>query len=126
MTIRMIRIINYALKPPRGMFEILQVLPKGVVHELEEKLSIFGTTESDHKFSMKTAIPYFMTIRMIQIINYALTPPRGMFEILQVLPKGVVHELEEKLSIYETESDHKFGHGDCHTIFYDHKNDSDQ
>ena len=76
---------------------------------------------------METAIPYFMTIRMIQIINYALTQPRGMFEILQVLPKGVVHEPEEKLSIFRTtESDHKFGNGDCHTIFYDNKNDTDQ
>ena len=76
---------------------------------------------------METAIPYFMTIRMIWINNYALTPPHGLYEILPVLPKGVVHEQEEKLSIFETsESDHKFGHGDCHTIFYDHKNDSDQ
>ena len=64
---------------------------------------------------------------MIRINNYALTPPRGLFEILQVLPKGVVYEPEEKLSIFgTTESDHKFGHGDCYTIFYDYKNNSDQ
>ena len=76
---------------------------------------------------METSIPYFITIRMIRINNYAVTPPRGPFEILLVLPKGVVHESEEKLSIFETtESDHKFGLGDCHTIFYDHKNDLDQ
>ena len=76
---------------------------------------------------METAIPYFMTIRMIRINNYAVTPPRGLFKILLVLPKGVVHESEEKLSIFgTTESDHKFGHGDCYTIFYDHKNHSDQ
>ena len=76
---------------------------------------------------METALPYFMTIRMIRINNYAITPPRGPFEILPVLPKGVVHEPEKKLSIFgTTESDHKFGHGDCHTIFYDHKNDSYQ
>ena len=51
--------------------------------------------------------------------------PLQNFDI--VLPKGVVHEPEEKLGIFETtESDHNFGHGDCHTIFYDHKNDSDQ
>ena len=63
---------------------------------------------------------------MIRIISYALTPTRGMFEILQVLPNGVVHEPEEKKSIFvTTESEHKFGHGDCHTIFYDHKNDLD-
>ena len=75
---------------------------------------------------MDTTIPYFMTIRMIQINNYALTPPRGLFEIFAVFPKGVVYEPKEKLRIFETtESDHKFGHGDCHTIFYDHKNDSD-
>ena len=49
------------------------------------------------------------------------------FEIFPVFEKGVVHEPEEKLSIFgTTESDHKFGHGDCHTIFYDHNNDSDQ
>ena len=76
---------------------------------------------------METSIPYFMTIRMIRINNYAVTPPRGQFEILPVLPKGVVHEPEEKLSIFETtESDHKFGHGDCYTILHDHNNDSDQ
>ena len=68
-----------------------------------------------------------MTIRMFRINNYAVTPPRGLFEILPVLPKGVVHEPEEKLSIFgTTASDHKFGHGDCHTKFYYHKNDSDQ
>ena len=40
---------------------------------------------------------------------------------------GVVHKPEEKLSIFgTTESDHKFGHVDCYTILYDHKNDSDQ
>ena len=62
---------------------------------------------------METAIPYFMTIRMIRINNYVVTPPRGPFEILHVLPKGVVHEAKEKLSIFgTTESDHKFGHGD--------------
>ena len=76
---------------------------------------------------METAIPYFMSIKMIWINNYALTPSRGLFKILPVLPKGVVHEPEEKLSIFgTTESDHKFGYGDCHTIFYDHKNDLDQ
>ena len=76
---------------------------------------------------METSIPYFMTIRMIRINNYAVTPPRGPFEILPVLPKGVVHEPEEKPSIFgTTESDHKFGHGDFHTIFYDQKIDSDQ
>ena len=76
---------------------------------------------------METAIPYYMTIRMILINNYAVTPPRGPLKILPVLPNGVVHAPEEKLSIFETtESDHNFGHGDCHTIFYDHKNDSDQ
>ena len=54
-------------------------------------------------------------------------PPRGSFEILPVLPKGIVHEPEEKLSISgTTESDHKFGHGDCYTILYDHNNDLDQ
>ena len=68
-----------------------------------------------------------MTIRMIRINNYAVTPPRGPFEILPVLPKGVVQEPEEKLSIFgTTESDHKFGHGDCYTILYDHNNDSNQ
>ena len=72
---------------------------------------------------METAIPYYMTIRMIRINNYAVTPPCGPFEILPVLPKGVVHEPEEKLSIFGTfESEHKFGHGDCYTILYDHKN----
>ena len=72
---------------------------------------------------METSIPYFMTIRMIRINNYDVTPPRGPFEILPVLPKGVVHEPEEKLSIFGTnESDHKFGDED----FYDHKNDSDK
>ena len=76
---------------------------------------------------METAIPYFMAIRMIWINNYAVMPPRGPFEILAVLPKGVVHEPEETLSIFgTTESDHKFGQGDCYTILYDHKNDSDQ
>ena len=76
---------------------------------------------------METAIPYFMTIRIIRIINYALTPPRGMFEILQVLPKEVVHEAEEKLSIFgTTELEHKFGHGDCHNLFCDLKKYSDQ
>ena len=48
-------------------------------------------------------------------------------KFLPVLLKEVAYELEEKLSIFgTTESDHKFGNGDCHTIFYDHKNDSDQ
>ena len=76
---------------------------------------------------METAIPYFMTIRMIWINNNALTPSRGLFEILPVLPKGVVHEPEEKLSIFgTTESDHIFGHGDCYAILYYHKNDSYQ
>ena len=102
MTIRMIRINNYDVTPPRGPFENLPVLPKGVVHEPEEKVSIFGTTESDHKSVMETTIPYFMTIRMIRINNYAVTPPRGPFEILPVLPNGVVHEPEEKLSIIRT------------------------
>ena len=73
---------------------------------------------------METAISYYMTIIMIRINNYAVTPPRGPFEIFLVLLEGVLHEPEEKLSIFgTTESDHKFGHGDCHTIFYDHKND---
>ena len=64
---------------------------------------------------------------MIRINNYAVTPPRGPFEILPILPKGVIHEPEEKLSIFGTaESDNKFGHGDCYTILYDHKNDFDQ
>ena len=68
-----------------------------------------------------------MTIIMIWINNYAVTPPRFPFKILPVLPKGVAYEAEEKLSIFgTTKSDHKFGHGDFHTIFYDHKNDSDQ
>ena len=76
---------------------------------------------------MVTAIPYYMTIRMIRINNYAVTQPRGPFEILPELQKGVVHEPEEKLSIFGiTESDHKFGNGDCYTILYDHNNDSDQ
>ena len=75
---------------------------------------------------METAKPYFVTLRKIWVNNYALTPPRGLFEIFAVLPKGVVYEPEEKLRIFETtESDHKFGHGDCHTIFYDQKNNSD-
>ena len=74
---------------------------------------------------METAIPYYMTIRMIRINNYAVRPPRGSY--LLVLPKGVLHESEEKLSIFgTTESDHKFGHGDCYTILYDHKNDLDR
>ena len=69
---------------------------------------------------METAIPYYMTVRMIRNNNYAVTPPRGPLEIFPVLPKGVVHEPKEKLSIFgTTESDHKFGHGDCYTIFYD-------
>ena len=64
---------------------------------------------------------------MFRINNFAITPPRAPFKILSVLPKGVVHEPEEKLSIFgTTESDHKFGYGDFHIIFYDHKNDSDQ
>ena len=64
---------------------------------------------------------------MIRINNYAVTPPRGPFEIFPVLQKGVVHELEEKLSIFgTTESGHKFGHGDCYTILYDHNNDLDK
>ena len=76
---------------------------------------------------METAIPYFMTIRMIWINSYALTQHRCLFEIWPALQKGVVHEPEEKLSIFgTTESDHKFGQGDCYTILYDHKNDSDQ
>ena len=76
---------------------------------------------------MESSILYFVTLIKIRINNYALTPPRGMLEILPVLPKGVVHEPEEKLSIFgTTESDHKFGHGDCHTILYDHMNDLDQ
>ena len=76
---------------------------------------------------METAIPYYMTIRMIRINNYAFTPARGLFEILLVLPKVVVYEPEEKLNIFgTTESDHKFGHGDCHTIFCDLKKDSGQ
>ena len=43
------------------------------------------------------------------------------------IAKGVVHEPEEKLSIFgTTESDYKFGHGDWYTILYDHINNSDQ
>ena len=76
---------------------------------------------------METAIPYYMTIRIIRIYNYAVTPPRGPFEILPVLAKGVVHDPEEKQSTFgTTESDHKFGQGDCYTLLYDRKNDSDQ
>ena len=76
---------------------------------------------------METAIPYYMTIIMIWINNYAVTPPRGRFEILPVLPKGVVHEPEEKLSIFgTTESYHKFGNEDSYTILYDHNIDLDQ
>ena len=76
---------------------------------------------------METALPYYITIRMIRINNYVVTPPRGSFKILPVFPKGVVHEPEEKLSIFgTTESDHKFGHGDWYTILYDYNNDSDQ
>ena len=76
---------------------------------------------------METAMPYYITIRMIRINNYVVTPPRGPFKFKPVLPKGVVHEPKEKLSIFgTTESDHNFGHGDFQTIFYDHKNDSDQ
>ena len=76
---------------------------------------------------METVILYFMTIKMIWINNYAFTPPRGLFEIFPVLPKVVVHEPDEKLSIFgTTELDHKLGHGDCYTIFYDHKNDLDK
>ena len=76
---------------------------------------------------METAIPYFMTIIMIRINKYAVMPPRGPFEILTVLPKGVVHKPEEKIEYFgTTESDHKFGHEDCQTTFYDNKNDSDQ
>ena len=75
---------------------------------------------------MEASIQYFMTIRMIRINNYAVTQPRGLFKILLVLPKGVVHEPKEILSIVEsTKSDHKFGHGECHTIFFDRKNDSE-
>ena len=76
---------------------------------------------------METAIPYFVTLRKIRVNNYALTPPRGLFEIFALLPKGVVYEPEEKLNIFgTTESDHKFGHGDCHTIFCDLMKDSGQ
>ena len=76
---------------------------------------------------METAIPYFMTIRLIGNNNYAVTTLSGPIEILPVVPKGVVHEPEEKLSIFvTTKSDHKFGHRDSYTIFYDNKNDSDQ
>ena len=76
---------------------------------------------------METVIRYFVTLRNIRVNNYALTPPRGLFEIFAVFPKGVVYEPEEKLRIFETtESDHKFGHGDCHTIFCDPKKDSGQ
>ena len=43
------------------------------------------------------------------------------------IAKRVVHEPEEKLCIFgTTESNHKFGRGDCYTILYDHNNDSDQ
>ena len=76
---------------------------------------------------MDTAIPFYMTIIMIWINNYAVTPPRGPFEIFPVLPKGVAHDPEEKLSIFGTpESDHKFGHGNSHTVFYNPKKESDQ
>ena len=76
---------------------------------------------------METAIPYFMTIRMIWINNYSLTPLRGLFEILTGLTKGGTTRAGGKLSIFgTTESYHKFGHGDCYTILYDHNNDSDQ
>ena len=84
MTIIMIRINNYAVTPPRGPFEILPVLSKGVVHEPEEKMSIFGTTKSDINSVMETDKPYFMTIRMIRINNYTVMPPRGPFEIFPV------------------------------------------
>ena len=50
MIIKMIQINNYAVTPHRGLFEIFPVLPKVVVHEPEEKLRIFVTTKSDHKF----------------------------------------------------------------------------
>ena len=71
---------------------------------------------------MESAILYFVTLRNIRINNSALTSPRGLFKILLVLPKGVVHEPEDKLSIFvTTKSDHKFGHGDCYTILYDNK-----
>ena len=127
MTIRMVRINNYAVTPPRGPFEILAELPKGVVHQPEEKLRILEPLNRIINSAKKTAIPYFITIRMIQINNYAVTSPRFPFEILPVLPNRVVHEPKEKLSIFgTTESDHKFGHEDFHTIFYDLKNDSDQ
>ena len=38
---------------------------------------------------METAIPYYVTIRMIRINNYAVTTPRGLFEIFPVFLKGV-------------------------------------
>ena len=124
MTITMIRIINYAVTPPRGPFEILQVLPKGVVHEPEENRVFLEPLNRIINSVMETSIPYFMTIRIIRIINYAVTPPRGPFKTFPVLPKGVVHVPVEKLSIFgTTKSDHKVGHGDFHTIFYYNKND---
>ena len=81
-------------------FEIFPVFPKEVVHEPEEKLSIFEPLNRIINSVLETSIPYFMTIRMIRINNYAVTPPRVPFEILLVLPKGVVHEPEEKLRIF--------------------------
>ena len=76
---------------------------------------------------METAIPYFMTIIIIRINKYVVTSPRGPFKILPVLTKRVVHEPEEKLSIFgTTESDQKFGNRDCYTILYEQNNDLDQ
>ena len=95
MTIRRIRINNYAVTTPRGPFEILLVLPKGVVHKPEENLVFLEPLNRIINSVMETAIPYYMTIIMIRINNYTVTPPRGPFEILLVLPKGVVHEPEK-------------------------------
>ena len=76
---------------------------------------------------METAILYFMTIRMIRINNYALTRTPWPVRNFASIDKGSSSKPEEKLSNFETnESDHKFGHGDYHTIFYNHKNDLDQ
>ena len=36
---------------------------------------------------MEIAIPYFLTIRMIRINNYVVTPPRGPFEIFASVAK---------------------------------------
>ena len=63
---------------------------------------------------------------MIRINKYAVTPPRGPFEIFASIAKNGSTQAGGKTEYFwTTESDHKFGHGDYHTIFYDHKKDSD-